>query len=71
MPKLIVFAARRWSAVTSSGAMPKTVAAVARWMSSPRGEGVDQRLLVGDVRQDAQLDLAVVGDQQHVPRAAR
>ena len=36
-------------------------------MSSPGREGVDQRPLLRDVGEDAQLDLAVVGDQQHVP----
>ena len=37
----------------------------------PGGEGVDESLLVRDVGQDAQLDLAVVGDQQHLARGAR
>ena len=31
-------------------------------------EGVDQRLVLGEVREDPQLDLAVVGGEQHVPR---
>ncbi len=31
----MVLAARRWSALTRSGATPSTVAAVVRWMSSP------------------------------------
>ena len=34
-PKLIVFAMRRWSAVTSSTSVPKINAAVCLWMSTP------------------------------------
>ena len=36
----------------------------------PVAEGLLQRLDVGDVREQAQLDLRVVGRQQHVPGSA-
>ena len=35
IPKFMVFAARRWSGVTISGKIPKILAAVSLWTSSP------------------------------------
>ena len=63
----MVLAARRWSGPTSSGATPKTSAAVARMDVLAGCEGGQQGRLVGQVRQHPQLDLRVVGGHQQVP----
>ena len=65
MPKLITLAWRRISSVTRSGITPKTSAAVRVWMSSPASKGLDQVRVLREVGQDPQLDLGVVGGEQH------
>ena len=67
IPKLTALARSRSSRVSSSAGLPSTSAAVARCTSSPRWNASDQHRLAGQVGEDAQLDLRVVGRQQ--PRA--
>src|SRR5262249_41593704 len=69
IPKLTILATLRSSLVSVARSLPSTSAAVAAWMSSPpRLERLAQLRLAGDVGEDPQLDLRVVGRDQLVPR---
>ena len=68
MPKLIALARRRTSPGMPSTGTPNISDAVIAWMSRPSLEGLLQLRDVGDVGEQAQLDLAVVGRDQHVAR---
>ena len=48
--------------------MPNTSLAVRAWMSWPVAKGLAQRRDIGDMGQQPQLDLAIVGTDQHVAR---
>ena len=67
IPKLTILATLRSSFVSVAGSLPSTSAAVAAWMSSPRRERLAQLRLAGDVREDPQLDLRVVGRESREP----
>ncbi len=63
----------RMAMVTSPGSTPKMRAAVIAVDVRPRPEGLDQPRVLGQVGDDPQLDLVVVGDQEAAcpPRARR
>ena len=70
MPKLITLAARRMSARDRPGMTPNTSAAVRAWMSWPRVKASSSAGSPDRWASDAQLDLRVVGGDQHRPAAA-
>ena len=47
---------------------PKIFSAVCSWKSAPFAERVDEHRILGEVREHAELDLRVVGRDQHVAR---
>ena len=71
MPKLIVLARRRSSGVIPSTGTPNIAEAVMAWMSRPSAKACLQLRDVGDVGEQPQLDLAVVGRDELVPGSAR
>ena len=64
MPKLTALALRRMSGVTMRGGTPKTSEAVRVWMSSLWRKASSEDGVAGEVGEQAQLDLRVVGDQE-------
>ena len=66
IPKLTILATSRSERVSVAGSLPSTSAAVARVDVLPTLERLAQDRLAGDVGEDAQLDLAVVGREQPV-----
>ena len=64
IPKLTIFARLRSSFVSSERSLPSTSDAVAAWMSSPPANASRSFGSPGDVREDAQLDLGVVGGER-------
>ena len=68
MPKLIALARRRVIGSMPSIGTPNTSLAVRAWMSSPLAKLSSQHRQVGDVGQQPQLDLRVVGADQHMAR---
>ncbi len=61
MPKLMALALRRTSGSMPSTGTPNIWLAVIAWMSRPSRKASLQRRDVGDVRQQPQLDLRIVG----------
>ena len=68
MPKFTALARRRCSASIISGGTPKTSRSRKRVNVVAASEGLDQQRIVGKVRQQAQLDLRIVGGKQHISR---
>ena len=66
IPKLTIFATLRSSFVSVAGSLPSTSAAVRRVDVLAARERLAQLRLAGDVREDPQLDLRVVGREQPV-----
>ena len=66
MPKLIALALRRTIGSMPSTGTPKTWLAVMAWMSLPSWKACFEGLDVGDVGEQAQLDLRVVDGEQLV-----
>ena len=66
MPKLIALARRRTSEGMPSTGTPNISDAVIAWMSTAIGKCLPQLRDIGDVREHAQFDLAVVGRNQLV-----
>ena len=67
-PKLMVLAARRSSEVTSARAFSNDEGRRAQVHVRAGGEGVHQLRIVGQVREDAKLDLRVVGAEDDPAR---
>ena len=67
----MIFARRRSSFRSRPLSAPNTVSAVRSWMSSPRRNASMSASSPDEVREHAQLDLRVVGRDQHVARARR
>ena len=67
MPKLTIFALRRASFISSRVFALKTARGRARVDVFVLSEGFEHHLVSGDVRQQAQLDLRIVGREQNVP----
>ena len=68
MPKLIALARRRTSAGMPFTGTPNISDAVIAWMSSPSRNACLQRRDVGDLGEQPQLDLRIVGRDQLVAR---
>ena len=66
MPKLTALARRRCSASTISGGHAEDLARGEGVDVFAAAEGVDEQRVLGEVREQAQLDLRVVGGEQHV-----
>ena len=63
-PKLTALARRRISPSTCASSTPPTSAAVARWMSRPGRECLQQALVARQVSHDAKFDLRIVGGDE-------
>ena len=71
IPKLTAFARFRSSFVSSASILAEHLGGGHRVDVVALREGVQQELLAGQVREDAQLDLRVVGRDEPASRLAR